>query len=51
MKRAKKPKTIQHTIRSVPDFVDKALRARAKHDLVLFSRDRYFDRIPHLARC
>lgn len=22
-----------------------------QHDLVLFSRDRHFDRIPHLARC
>lgn len=32
MKRVKKPKTVQYTIRSVPDFVDKALRARAKKE-------------------
>lgn len=32
MKRVKKSKTIQYTIRSVPDFVDKALRARAKKE-------------------
>lgn len=33
MKRVpKKPKTVQYTIRSVPDFVDKALRALAKKE-------------------